>query len=193
MSNSPQMRLFSSVSLLNRTNGFALGVAAIAGIGWALITIPSVSRASGVISVIAGLTCGVCGLRIAALRRQDAVPRTITTDQMARFLGFTSIGTKGRMNIAASVADNEAVAYCDEISKMLRLAGWDVQTRLVAGKIPGVRPYGLMIRVADVIGDRLQFIRDAFREALIDVATVRDDTCIEPEIFVGPKESLIDE
>lgn len=181
------MNPFTSMPAIRKWNRASLTVAAITGIGWAIIPSAGLARMSGVVSVFAGLACGLLAERAESLRQQDLEPRKFTSSQMARLLGFTGMTPKGPLNLAVPVADQEAVAYGDFLGKTLQLAGWLVDQRAIIGVSAGANRCGLTIRTSDVDSQTARLLRDAFREASIPVATVLDANCPTAEIFVGAK------
>ena len=176
-----------SASAVRPTRRVAAGVAFVGGLVWALAP-AGLARVGGVTSVLAGLACAVIGEVTEWMREQDAIPRVLTTEQNARFFNFAGRTHKGDIRLSVSAGDSEATTFCDELAALLQLAGWQVDSRAVIGVPPFASRTGLTLRAPDVMMSGVTVLREAFREASIDLVTVHDPDCMVPELFVGPKQ-----
>lgn len=158
------------------------------GLSAAAIPNPVIGRLGGAVSAIATLVCGLIVERIEWIREQEAIPRSIETEQMARFTAFAGHQSKGDVRILVSMGDTEAAKYAEHVGQLVRMGGWQVTVEPISGRPPGGGwPTGLTLRTYNVNADEARFLRDAFREARMEIATVHVPELTRLEIFVGAK------
>jgi hypothetical protein len=140
------------------------------------------------VSAIATLVCGLIVERIEWVREQEAIPRSLENEQVARFVAFAGRNSKGDVRILVSIGDSEAAKYAEHVGQLLRMGGWQVTVDAISGRPPGGGwPTGLTLRTYNVNADEARFLRDAFREARMEIATVAVADLTRLEIFVGAK------
>lgn len=180
--------VFRNISTLRRFSRGAMAIGTLFALGAAAIPNPVIGHLGGAVSAIATLVCGLIVERIEWVREQEAIPRSIEVEQMARFTAFTGHQSKGDVRIVVSMGDSEAAKYAEHVRELLRMGGWQVTVDPISGRPSGgAWPTGLTLRTYNVNADEARFLRDAFREASIQIATVHVPELTRLEIFVGAK------
>lgn len=87
-----------------------LGLGALSGIGWAVLSGVS-SQACGVVSVLSSLGSAVIGERIERMRQ----PRVFTETQARALIDSLGVSPKGSIEIGCSTTDTEASDFTEEI------------------------------------------------------------------------------